>query len=111
VIPEPVSQAIQAPTNEAESEPQVKCLSWKMNLSRLPACRQPVLEANYFAGFARASWNAGMKGPQESSNYEWSTGEGKTFIATNLALTLAGRDDSRVLLIDGDLRKRQCTRY
>jgi capsular exopolysaccharide synthesis family protein len=32
-------------------------------------------------------------------------GEGKTFIATNLALTLAGRDNSRVLLIDGDLRR------
>jgi len=106
VIPEPVSQAIQAPTNEAESEPQVKCLSWKMNLSRLPALqatgvggelfrrlRSRLLECRDERTFKSLLITSGVPG------------EGKTFIATNLALTLAGRDDSRVLLIDGDLRK------
>lgn len=32
-------------------------------------------------------------------------GEGKTFVASNLALTLARNNDRRVLLIDGDLRR------
>lgn len=104
--PEPVSQALQAPMEEAESQTRVKRLSWNLNLSKLPA-----LQPTGFGGevFRRLrSRLLELRDEKTFKSFLVTSGvpnEGKTFVATNLALTLAGRDDSRVLLIDGDLRK------
>ena len=91
---------------EAESDAPLKCLSWNLDLRKLPALqptgvgsevfrrlRSRLLEFRDESSFKTLLITSGVPG------------EGKTFIATNLAMTLAGRDDSRVLLIDGDLRK------
>ncbi len=106
LTPEPVAEPVQAPMKQAESEAQVKRLSWNLDLNKLPALqatgvgsevfrrlRSRLLEFRDESTFKSLLITSGIPG------------EGKTFIATNLALTLAGRDDSRVLLIDGDLRK------
>jgi capsular exopolysaccharide synthesis family protein len=106
VIPEPVSNAVQTPMQESESGAQVKCLSWNPDLSKLPA-----LQATGVGGEVFRRLRSRLLEFRDESNLKSILitsavpGEGKTFIATNLALTLAGRDDSRVLLIDGDLRK------
>ena len=97
---------------QAESEAQVKRLSWNLDLNKLPALqasgvgsevfrrlRSRLLEFRDESTFKSILITSGIPG------------EGKTFVATNLALTLAGRDDSRVLLIDGDLRKPAVHKY
>jgi len=106
VIPEPVSQTVAAPRKEVESEERVTRLPWNVNMSKLPA-----LQATNGGGevFRRLrSRLLELRDEETFKSFLITSGvpsEGKTFVATNLALTLAGRDNSRVLLIDGDLRR------
>jgi capsular exopolysaccharide synthesis family protein len=106
VIPEPVCEAVQAPIQEVESEERVKRLPWNINLNQLPA-----LQATNFGGEVFRKLRSRLLESRDASPFKsilitsGVPGEGKTFVATNLALTLAGRDNSRVLLIDGDLRR------
>lgn len=100
--PKPVS----ASPMEFESEERVKRLSWNLNLSKLPALR-----ATDHVGEVFRKLRSRLLELRDEKTFKsflitsGLPGEGKTFIATNLALTLAGRDNSRVLLIDGDLRR------
>jgi capsular exopolysaccharide synthesis family protein len=104
--PEPVYEAVQAPTKEVESEERVTRLPWNINLNKLPA-----LQATNYGGEVFRKLRSRLLESRDASPFKsflvtsGVPGEGKTFVATNLALTLAGRDNSRVLLIDGDLRK------
>ena len=106
VIPEPVFQTGATPMNEVESEDQVKRLPWNLDLNKLPAMQATNLGGEIFRRLRSRLLEARDASPFKSFLITSGLpGEGKTFIATNLALTLAGRDNSRVLLIDGDLRR------
>jgi capsular exopolysaccharide synthesis family protein len=106
VIPEPVFQTGATPMNEVESEAQVKRLPWNLDLNKLPA-----MQATNFGGEIFRRLRSRLLEMRDEKTFKsflitsGLPGEGKTFIATNLAVTLAGRDNSRVLLIDGDLRR------
>ena len=105
VIPEPVSQTVPASMKEVESE-RVKRLPWNINLSKLPALQATNLGGEVFRRLRSRLLE--LRDEETFKSFLITSGlpgEWKTFIATNLALTLAGRDDSRVLLIDGDLRR------
>lgn len=103
IVSEPVYKSVAAPVTEVESEEQVK---WNMDLSKLPALRATDLVGEVFRKLRSRLLESRDQKPFKSFLITSGLpGEGKTFVATNLAVTLAGRDNSRVLLIDGDLRK------
>jgi protein-tyrosine kinase len=106
VIAEPVPEAMPARMTEVESEEQGHRLSWNLDLNRLPALRATDLVGEVFRRLRSRLLESRDKETFKSFLITSGLpGEGKTFVATNLALTLAGRDNSRVLLIDGDLRR------
>ena len=107
VIPEPDSEPVQASLKaEVESEERVQRLPWNINLSKLPALQPTNAGGELFRRLRSRLLELRDENPFKSFLVTSGVpGEGKTFVATNLALTLAGRDNARVLLIDGDLRR------
>lgn len=106
VLRESAPRIVQAPPEKIESEETINRLSWNLNKGKLPALQATSVGSEVFRRLrSRLLELRDEKDFKSLLITSGLPGEGKTFVATNIALTLAGRDNSRVLLIDGDLRK------
>ncbi|MEO8726038.1 MAG: CpsD/CapB family tyrosine-protein kinase [Acidobacteriaceae bacterium] len=84
----------------------VSAINWNPNLKKLPALVGFDAGAEEFRRLRSRLYQFRDSQPIKSLLVTSGLpGEGKSFIASNLAISLARHQDCRVLLIDGDLRK------
>lgn len=94
-----------APSEEAILE-DIPCYSWRPFIPSLPTLADRGEGVEQFRSLRSRVYKARDEAPLKSILV--SSGmpsEGKTFIAANLAMSLARNSESSVLLIDGDLRR------
>ena len=104
--PPPEVSAFQAMPNPSQPPVAAVLQVWQPELERLPAVLSRGGKIEQFRSLR--SKLTGLRHTQQlKSIYVGSghAGEGKSFVASNLAVTLARHKVARVLLIDGDLRR------
>src|SRR5229473_1419685 len=106
-IPRPASTQQTAPPNSPGIERAASVCVSAPSTSRLVALTEPKnLGAEKFRMLATRLDNLRTQRPLKSVQVTSSgIGEGKTLVATNLALTFAMHSGSRVLLVEGDLHR------
>lgn len=106
VVQTPVERALPTSASVRPSIGTVSSASWNPNLKKLPALVGFDSGAEEFRRLRSRLYQFRDSQPIKSLLVTSGLpGEGKSFIASNLAISLARHQDCRVLLIDGDLRK------
>ncbi len=101
-VPSPAPEVLQAFPDE------VPCSQWKPDLNQLPTMHDRGHGVEQFRSLRSRMHQ--VRDHQSFTSILVSSGmpeEGKTFVAANLAVSLARNKRSKVLLIDGDLRRAQ----
>jgi protein-tyrosine kinase len=100
-----------APQSAAPFANELPCVPWNPDLSQLPTMGDHGSAVEQFRSLRSRIYQArdhqGLTSILVSSG---APGEGKSFVAANLAVILARNERSKVLLIDGDLRRSRLDR-
>jgi protein-tyrosine kinase len=105
-IDEPSSSFVLAPDNDGLDIASVRQLAWTPSLAQLPALMDRGATVEQFRSLRSRIFELRDISPLKSILV--SSGlpqEGKSFVAANLAISLARHKNAKVLLIDGDMRR------
>ena len=106
VVPEPERARVYSPSDFAAASAAIPAYPWKLMLKQLPSTEERGSAVEQFRSLRSRMFEFRAMAPMKTVMI--SSGlpeEGKSFIAINLAISLARHKSSRVLLIDGDMRR------